>query len=130
MALRDRWVRRNIEKVRERLLINPDDDLADIIQGMDQDDVRYKEQCRLKILRNFLVYSLFDGRHDAAKRALVKIIALKPPYKPVSPEKANELMLVLWQSASVSRADLDLLIGELGKMDKPVGASEDELPFL
>ncbi len=129
MALRDRWVRRHMETARQRLLVDINDGLEDLIEKMNREDAEYKKQCRLTMLCNF-IGSLFDGRYNAAKRALIKIVTLKPQYKPVSPQKSGELLLILWQSASVSRADIDALIEELGKMDEPVGVSENELPFL
>lgn len=118
-----------METARERLLVDINDDLEDLIEKMNREDIEYKKHYRLTMLCNF-IGSLFDGRYAAAKRTMVKLITLKPKHKPVSPEKSGELLLILWQSATLTRADLDDIIEELGKMDEPEGASEDELPFL
>lgn len=128
MALRFRCVRENMEKARERLRADPDDDLSDLIEKMDQDDAVFKKQSRMVILRNFIVNGLFGYDHKGALRGITKIIALKPPHKPVDSKKANELLLILWESCAIFRDDVDLLVKEL-EMDDGSEVSLEELPY-
>lgn len=132
VALTDKMHNVYLEKARQRILANPQDELLDIIDAMNREHLMIEARCRNNILRTWFIGSLFNYDYEAARRALVKCITLNPA-KAVSTKEANKLLVVLWQSCQLLfHDDFSVLFDEIERVIDTNKAFEDEdnLPFV
>lgn len=95
IALKDRGYNRFLEKARKRLRENPNADLRDIADEMEQDREQMKIAVRTRILFSWF-NEFFHSDYEAAQRVLTKCRTLNPT-KQVSLKEATELLMASWQ---------------------------------
>lgn len=96
MALRDRGWNPYLERARERLIKDPQDNLRDIGTEMNDRDIGLKEQCKFEVMWDFVGRVLFNRDYRKAKAAVSKVILLKPPEESIGVTEANKILVYLW----------------------------------
>ena len=115
IALRDRTFHRILYKARDRLIINPKDDLSDLFTELASEEKCLAKRSSIRVLRLLIVDALFHGDLKSARQALIKCKTLQPS-KRVDSAEASRLLQVFWgHFTSAYQDEIDELIESLGK---------------
>ena len=105
-----------LEDARRRLRDDIDADLSDIAAKLYDQNEKTEKRIRSNILCTWFVGSLYNYDYERAKRALTKCITLEPD-KPVDPQDADKLLMVLWQSCKLLfKDDFSALFDEIERV--------------
>lgn len=105
-----------LEDARRRLRDDIDADLSDIAVKLYDQNEKTEKRIRSNILCTWFVGCLYNYDYERAKRALTKCITLEPD-KPVDPQDADKLLMVLWQSCKLLfKDDFSALFDEIERV--------------
>lgn len=89
--------RTQLKEIRDRLIIDPKDDLGELIGRIEREQENEKEGYKQHVLERIVLRSLFDGDYKRAHLAMSKCALLNSQTQ-INSEDATEVLQTIWDS--------------------------------